>query len=276
MLVTHRHLRYAQPAMKKFYGWRVVVAGGTLQFFQSMLLNQAFGAYLAALVQDRGWSKTALSGAAALKSTESALLGPVLGWLVDRYGSQRVVRAGVILFGSGFMLLSQTDTLATFYAAFVILALGASMCSNMVVSVAIIQWFEKNRAKALSSSQFGAAIGGLFVFVVAWVIQHYGWRITAFASGVLLIACGWPLTNMVKSRPEDVGQRIDGQLPEDGNTTAGNASAHAASVAPAGPTQGEFTAREALRTSAFWYLSIGHACSLFVRSEEHTSELQSH
>lgn len=250
--------------MKKFYGWRVVAASGTLQFFQSMLLNQAFGAYLAALVQDRGWSKTALSGAAALKSTESALLGPLLGWLVDRFGSQRVVRTGVIMFGVGFMLLSQTDTLATFYAAFVVLALGASMCSNMVVSVAIIQWFEKNRARALSSSQFGAAIGGLFVFVVAWVIQHYGWRVTAFGSGVLLIVCGWPLANMVKSRPEDMGQRIDGLPPE-----AKPANAPAADTAkslPRGPAQGEYTARQALRTSAFWYLSIGHACSLFVVS----------
>jgi MFS family permease len=251
--------------MKKFYGWRVVVAGGTLQFFQSMLLNQAFGAYLAALVQDRGWSKTALSGAAALKSTESALLGPVLGWLVDRFGSQRIVRAGVILFGLGFMLLSQTDTLAAFYAAFVVLALGASMCSNMVVSVAIIQWFEKRRTRALSSSQFGAAIGGLFVFVTAWVIQTYGWRVTALGSGVMIIVCGWPLANMVKSRPEDMGQRIDG-LPPD-SAPAGSAGEDAATPAPkAGPAQGEFTARQALRTRAFWLLSIGHACSLFVVS----------
>jgi sugar phosphate permease len=249
--------------MKKFYGWRVVVAGGTLQFFQSMLLNQAFGAYLAALVQDRGWSKTALSGAAALKSTESALLGPVLGWLVDRYGSQRIVRAGVILFGLGFMLLSQTDTLAAFYAAFVVLALGASMCSNMVVSVAIIQWFEKRRTRALSSSQFGAAIGGLFVFVTAWVIQTYGWRVTAFGSGVVLIVCGWPLANMVKSRPEDMGQRIDG-LPLD--TASPIAGAATPPPKPAGPVQSEFTARQALRTRAFWLLSLGHACSLFVVS----------
>jgi len=251
--------------MKKFYGWRVVVAGGTLQFFQSMLLNQAFGAYLAALVQDRGWSKTALSGAAALKSTEAAILGPALGWLVDRFGSQRIVRAGVILFGLGFILLSQTDTLAAFYAAFVVLALGASMCSNMVVSVAIIQWFEKRRAKALSSSQFGAAVGGLFVFVVAWVIQTYGWRITAFGSGVMLIMCGWPLANMVRSRPEDMGQRIDGLPPDTTNAGAPPEDA-AIPVPPAGPTQGEFTAREALRTSAFWLLSLGHACSLFVVS----------
>ncbi len=253
--------------MKKFYGWRVVVAGGTLQFFQSMLLNQAFGAYLAALVQDRGWSKTALSGAAALKSTEAALLGPVLGWLVDRFGSQRIVRAGVILFGLGFMLLSQTDTLATFYAAFVVLALGASMCSNMVVSVAIIQWFEKHRARALSSSQFGAAVGGLFVFAVAWAIQTYGWRVTAFGSGLMLIVCGWPLANMVKSRPEDVGQRIDGRPPDSETANAGSSPVDAANAGPpAGPARNEYTAREALRTRAFWLLSLGHACSLLVVS----------
>jgi len=252
--------------MKHFYGWRVVFAGGTLQFFQSMLLNQAFGAYVAALVQDTGWSKTALSGAAALKSTESALLGPVLGWLVDRFGSQLVVRAGVILFGIGFMLLSQTDTLMTFYAAFVVLALGASMCSNMVVSVAIIQWFQRRRARALSSSQFGAAVGGLFVVAVAWVIQTYGWRVAAFGSGVLLIVCGWPLANMVRSRPEDVGQRIDGLPPDTETASAGLPAVEAATAPHAGPAQVEYTAREALRTGSFWLLSLGHACSLFVVS----------
>jgi sugar phosphate permease len=253
--------------MKYFYGWRVVFAGGTLQLFQSMLLNQAFGAYLAALVQDTGWSKTALSGAAALKSTESALLGPVLGWLVDRLGSRLVVRAGVILFGVGFMLLSRTDTLVTFYAAFVVLALGASMCSNMVVSVTIIQWFQRRRARALSSSQFGAAVGGLFVVAVAWFIQSNGWRAAAFGSGVILIVCGWPLASMIRSRPEDVGQRIDG-LPADGPAACPGSSDvdAAAPVRRPAPAEGNYTARQALRTRSFWLLSIGHACSLFVVS----------
>ena len=101
--------------MKKiFYGWRVVGAGGALQFLQSVLLNSAFGVYVAVLVEERGWSKTALSGAAALKSTEVALLGPILGWLVDRFGSQGMVRFGVIAFGIGFMLLSRIDTLIGF------------------------------------------------------------------------------------------------------------------------------------------------------------------
>ncbi len=238
---------------KIFYGWRVVGAGGALQFLQSVLLNSAFGVYVAVLVEERGWSKTALSGAAALKSTEVALLGPILGWLVDRFGSQGIVRFGVVTFGIGFMLLSRIETLLGFYAAFVVIALGSSMFSNMLVSVAIIQWFEKRRTRALSALQFGGALGGLFVFLVAWSIQAFGWRPTAFGSGVISILIGLPLANMVRSRPEDVGMTVDGLPPAP--------RVKGQPAAPAGPA---FTARQALRTSAFWLLSLGHACSLLV------------
>ncbi|HEX2827454.1 MAG TPA: MFS transporter [Burkholderiales bacterium] len=240
--------------MKIFYGWRVVVAGGAMQFLQALLLNQAFGAYLAVLVEERGWSKTALSGAAALKSTEAAVLGPVLGWAVDKFGTQGIVRVGILTFGVGFMLLSRIDTLWEFYAAFVIVALGASMFSNFLVSVAIIQWFERRRARALSALQFGGALGGIFVAAVAWSIQTFGWRTTAFASGVIAIVIGWPLSRVIKSRPEDMGETIDG-LPPAPPREAGQ---------PEAPASRAFTAGEALRTSAFWLISLGHSFSLLV------------
>jgi sugar phosphate permease len=239
--------------MKTFYGWRIVAAGGSIQFLQSLLLNQAFGAYVAVLVEERGWSKTALSGAAALKSTETAVLGPVLGWLIDRFGAQGLVRAGIITFGIGFMLLSQIDSLTTFYAAFVVLALGSSMCSNFPLSVAIIQWFERRRARALSMMQFGSALGGMFVVAVGWSIQTFGWRATAFTSGCILILVGWPLARVVRSRPEDHGETVDGLPPEP--------QREAQAETPSGPA---FTVGEALRTSAFWLISLGHALSLLV------------
>jgi sugar phosphate permease len=238
--------------MKIFYGWRIVGAGGALQFLQSLLLNQAFGAYLAVLVDERGWSKTALAGAAAMKSTETAVLGPVLGWMVDRFGARDIVRTGIVLFGIGFMLLSRIETLAGFYGAFVVIALGASLCSNFPVSVAIIQWFEKRRARALSALQFGQALGGMFVFAVAWSIQHYGWRTTAFASGVIAIVVGWPLARVIRSRPEDLGETVDG-LPH---------STRGAGHAQIDPPRA-FSAREALRTRAFWLISLGHGFALF-------------
>lgn len=244
--------------MKIFYGWRIVVAGGALQFFQSLLLTQAFGAYLAVLVEERGWSKTALAGAAALKSTESALLGPVLGWMVDRFGSQGIIRAGIVTFGVGFMLLSQIDTLAGFYGAFVIVALGASMCSNFPVSVAIIQWFERRRARALSAVQFGSALGGTFVVLVAWSIQSFGWRATAFGSGVIAILIGWPLARVIRSRPEDLGETVDGLPPAPKDQPGSPATS-----SPRAPVGREFSAREALSTKAFWLISLGHGFALF-------------
>lgn len=49
------------------------------------------------LAEERGWSKTALSGAAALQQMEAAILGPVLGWLLDRFGPRVFIRAGVMV-----------------------------------------------------------------------------------------------------------------------------------------------------------------------------------
>lgn len=236
-----------------FYGWYMVGAASALQCLQAGLITQSFGAYVAVLQAERGWSKTALSGAAALQQLESAILGPVLGWFIDRFGPQGMIRAGVVVFGLGLMLLSRTDTLGGFYAAFLMVALGASLFGFFPVNVALINWFERWRARALSSLSFGLAVGGACVPLVAWSLQAFGWRATAFSSGVLAIVVGVPLASVMKRRPEDIGTTVDGLPP---------------------PIQGisrveerprrDFTAREAIRTPAFWLLSLGHGFALFV------------
>jgi len=237
-----------------FYGWWMVTAGCGLQFLQSALLMQSFGAYVAVLRDERGWSKTALSGAAALQQMEAAILGPLLGWIIDRFGAQGPIRIGVVIFGIGFMLLSQIDTLLGFYGAFVVMAIGSSLCGFFPINVALIHWFDRYRARALSSLSLGLAVGGLFVPVVAWSLATWGWRITAFASGVAYIAIGLPLAMAMRRRPEDHGETVDGvPSPRD---VPGRA-------APAQDAR-DFTAREALRTGAFWLISLGHAFALLV------------
>ena len=195
-----------------FYGWYMVAAGSGLQVLQSGLMTQSFGAYLAVLQVERGWSKTALSGAAALQQMEAALLGPVLGWFIDRFGPQGMIRAGVVVFGLGLMALSFTESLAAFYAAFVVIALGSSLCGFFPINVALINWFERWRARALSSMSLGLALGGMLVPAVAWSLQSYGWRATAFASGVIAIVAGLPLAMVMRRRPEDHGETVDGMV----------------------------------------------------------------
>lgn len=239
--------------MKIFYGWRMVAAGSGIQFLQSALLHQAFGAYFAVLVEELGWSKTSLSGAAALQPMEAAVLGPVLGWVVDRFGPQGMIRIGIVTFGVGFIILSQIDSLAGFYGAFVVIALGSSLCGFFPLNVAIIHWFEKFRARALSALSLGLALGGIVVPLVAWWMQSFGWRATALASGLLAIVVGWPLAQVFRHRPEDYGLTVDGLPPA------------AADVGqPEAGAQREYSAREALRTSAFWLLSLGHGFALLI------------
>jgi MFS family permease len=163
-----------------------------------------------------------------------------------------MIRAGIVIFGIGFMLLSQIDSLAGFYFAFVVIALGSSLCGFFPINVAIILWFEKYRARALSTLSLGLAFGGIVVPAVAWSMQSFGWRTTAFASGALAMLVGWPLARVFRRRPADVGETVDG-LPS-----------AAESGQPVADAKREFSAREALRTSAFWLLSCGHGFALMI------------
>jgi MFS family permease len=244
--------------MKKkiFHGWKMVATATGMQFLQAGLMMQAFGAYVAVLSEEKGWSKTALSGAAALHQMEVAILGPVLGWMLDRFGPRRFVRLGVVMFGVGLMLFSQVDTLPTFYGAFIVIALGVGFCGFFPLNVAIIHWFERWRARAISSMSIGLAFGGIVVPLVAWSMEVWGWRATAFASGVIVIVAGSWLASMIYNRPSDRGDTVDGVVEE-------RPSQQFLSTTTTSGTR-DFTAREAVRTPAFWLLSLGHGFALFV------------
>lgn len=242
--------------MKIFYGWKMVGAAAILQILQAMLLHQAFGAYVAVLTVEQGWSKTSLSAASAMLSVEAAILGPVLGYFLDKFGSRGVIKLGIVLFGCGFMFMSQINTLAQFYMSIGVIAVGASMAGYFPLNVAIIQWFEKKRARALSMVGLGFALGGVFVPIIAGCIEYFGWRSTAFGSGIVTLLIGFPLACKFVRRPEDVGEVVDGRAFQ----------SLQAAPDPAKPARPEpnFTAKQALRTRAFWLLAAGHGIALIV------------
>ena len=240
-----------------FYGWKIVGAASGLQFLQAGLMMQSFGAYVAVLADERGWSKTALSGAAALHQMETALLGPVLGWLLDRFGPRVFIRIGVLVFGLDLIALSQIDTLPAFYAAFVVIALGAGLCGFFPLNVAIIHWFERWRSRAISTLSIGLAFGSIITPLVAWSLQTWGWRTTALASGLIAICIGFPLATLIYNRPSDKGETVDGlRVDSPSQIVLGEKQ-------KLDDTR-DFTAREALRTRAFWFISFGHAFALFI------------
>ena len=247
-----------------FYGWWIVAAGFGIEALIGALMFHAYGAYLVLLREEFGWSKTLLSAAFAMSRAESGILGPVQGWLTDRFGPRVLIRTGMIIFGFGFMLFSQIGSPVTFFATFFLMALGASLGGYLPVTVAIVNWFRHRRALALSVSATGMAMGGLFVQVVVLALSRFGWRWTAFASGVLVLALGVPIAQVIRHRPEPYGQRPDGDLfPHSPSTMSGPGRR---AGRPAAAPAIDFTAQEAIHTRAFWFISLGHGAALLVVS----------
>ena len=76
-----------------FYGWWIVIASAGIQMLHAGLMMQAYGAYVSVLINDFGWSKTALSFGYSLQPVQSGLQQAghkvrtqALPYLADRAG----------------------------------------------------------------------------------------------------------------------------------------------------------------------------------------------
>ena len=239
-----------------FYGWWIVLAGWGLMVLGGAVVFHAFGAYVKVLEDEFGWSRTELSVAFALQRVETGFLGPIHGWAVDRFGPRVILLIGTVIFGFSLMAFSLVDSLLGFYLVFALIAIGSSFSSMLSVSTAVVKWFQRRRALALGVMSTGVAFGGLAAPIVVWALESWGWRTTAVVSGIVVLAVGFPLASVVRSRPGDYGRVPDGAPPAAGDGDG-------AGVSPAAiMAETSFTAREAMRTRSFWLLSLGHGSGL--------------
>lgn len=258
LTISGRWIRWEAMSRRPiFHGWKIVGAGAVIQSLQSGLLIHAFGAYAVVFNQNFGWSKTMLSAGYSLQRAESSLLGLPQGWALDRYGSRRVMRVGVVLLSVGFALFSRINEKWEFFAAVVVMAVGASLSGFLSIVTATVRWFERKRARALSASSVGFALGGAAVVPgIVWYMERAGWRAAAMLSAVLVLVVAWPLTGFFGKGPEDMGANIDDLDPEE---VQGLTTSRAEGVA-----EQHFTLNDALRTRSFWLISFGHASALLV------------
>ena len=247
---------------KLYYGWYIVGAGLIIQLLGASLMHHALGAYALAITRDLGWSRTALSGGFSLARFESGLLGPAQGWLIDKYGPRTILRWGLVSFGLGFIAFSQITELWHFYIIFTVIAIGSSLGGFMSVTVAVVNWFDQKRAKALAMAQLGFSIGGLLGgSVILVMITEIGWREFSIGSGVLILILAFPLTSVMYRTPEDFGLPIDGLQPKtqliNENQAEENIQTH---------EEPAYTWQDAMKTSSFWMIGLGHAFAVMVVS----------
>ena len=144
-MVSQRLQRILCPQGPVFRGWWVVGSGALANFFGAILFMQAFGAYVLLIEAEYEWSKAALAGACALARLESGLLGPIQGWMIDRFGPRKIMRIGLVIFSLGMIMFSQIDTILDFYIVVFVIALGNSLGGFLSIKVAVVNWINSHR-----------------------------------------------------------------------------------------------------------------------------------
>ena len=263
-----RRIRHPRQGRGSFYGWWIVGLSLLLHGSASGLAGGSVGVWMKALESHFHWSRTQLTGAFSLSQMEGSIVGPLMGFLIDRLGTRRVVLMGLLILGLGFIVFSRTENLVVFYLSFALFMVGSATGVWLPMMAAVNNWFIRRRGTAMAVAGEGYVLGGItLVPLVAWAVNpdHLGWRTTALLIGVGFASVAFPVTRLIRNSPEEYGQVPDGEA----STTAPNATAEA------GPVRGmaigshqhpELTAREAMLTSAFWLITAGHALTSMVNS----------
>ncbi|MBI2855897.1 MAG: MFS transporter [Chloroflexi bacterium] len=252
-----------------FYGWWLLGAGTILLAMQGAFMAYGFNAFFVPLSTALGASRGTLSVAFSFTRLESAVLGPIGGYLIDRFGPRTMIYLGFALLGVGYILFSRVTSVLGFYLVFPLIALGASWSGFLPVATAVNNWFSRRRGLATGISSAGVNIGGVLVAVVAIAISTYGWRTTALCIAFIAWFLGFPLASFIRHRPQPYGYLPDGDDPDapraqhgaGGNSSESGWEDGDESLDQETP---DFTVMEALRTQAFWVITITHGISVLI------------
>ena len=90
-----------------FYGWALVGACMSIHFYFCVAFVYGFQAFLNPMVAELNWTQAETLAAFSLQRLQNGVVSPLIGFWVDRLGSQKMVMGGMTFMGAGLMLGSQ-------------------------------------------------------------------------------------------------------------------------------------------------------------------------
>jgi MFS family permease len=228
----------------------MAMAGAASNFLVLGIAVFGFGVFITPIREETGWTLTQISLAFSIRSFENGLLAPFTGFMVDRLGARRMAIGGLLALVLGLVIFSQSRTIWVFYAASLVMALGQSLGSFTPFSAALMNWFSRNRGRAMGLVSTGNGAGSLAAPILAALIALIGWRDTALVAAATIAVVGLPLAFTLRDRPEPYGFGPDGVPlePETGSAPG------APRFAPAS-TSG-YDVAQAVRIPAFYLLAF--------------------
>ena len=210
----------------------VLLGGAFLTFSIGSGFMHAYTVFLVTFVEVFGWSRAQVSIAYSVGQFVSGFSSPLVGWLVDRLGPQRLIVMGGVLLTAGLIASSfATELWHMVFLYGIIMTLGAN-CLGLVVFVPLLsKYFVRNRGMAVSVVQSANGFARAFSApLTTTMIHELGWRGAYLWQGMFMGAVLVPLLALFRGL---------------GGTAASRR----------GASDEGWTVRQAMRTRHFWLLT---------------------
>jgi sugar phosphate permease len=200
-----------------------------------------------------GWSRATISTAVSVNLLLFGLTAPFAAALMDRFGIRRVVAValGLVALGSGLTIF-MTASWQLILCWGVLVGLGTGSMALVFVATITGRWFVRHRGVVTGILTAAGATGQLiFLPVLAWLVQLYGWRAAGITVALAALAVVPLVVWLMRDHPADVG------------LTAYGAPAGTPVEKPA-PIKGAAgralrVLRDSSKTTTFWLLVGGFA-----------------
>ncbi|OLD99338.1 MAG: hypothetical protein AUG80_05835 [Candidatus Rokubacteria bacterium 13_1_20CM_4_68_9] len=225
----------------------IVLGALTVCMLAGSGLRSVFGVYIKPMEAEFGWTRGALSGAAAVSLLLLGAVGPFVGRLADRWGPRNVIAISLFVLALGAIGSSFIQKLRHVYVMTgVFMALGAGGVALTTGSTVVARWFEARRGLAIGIAAGGMSAGQLIVIPLATALTvWFGWRTSFLWLGIGLLVLVLPVClALIRNNPEDRGARPYGAT----GPAPTRAEAEATRVA------GRVGVSEAAQTLPFWLL----------------------
>ena len=244
-----------------FYGWVITAAGFSIFAMLGGGLWYSYGVFFPVMMEDLGFSRGAGATAVSMMILTQGLTSPLIGALISKVGLKRVMIAGSLLMISTMLLMSRVTALWHIYLIYGI-AVGIAILSAgfLPLMTMMNNWFARRRSLAISISISGVGVGvSILAPLCGYLIEAIGWRETWLVlAGFATVFALLPVIFLVKAKPEDIGQTVDGIQDEVGDEKAVSL--------PASSITTDWETKAALKTPIFWLIGIIGAINMFTLS----------
>jgi MFS family permease len=241
-----------------FYGWAIVaIAFVTMAF--GVNARTAFSLFFPPILEEFGWQRATAAGAFSFGFLVTAVLSPLMGKLMDRFGPRLVMELAVGVTGLGLIVAALVSQPWHLYLTLgVLVGAGSTILGYTGHGLFLPNWFVRRRGLAMSIAFSGVGIGSIVLLpVIQWAIEAHGWRAACVTMGIAILALLAPLNLLVRKRPQDLGLEPDGDL-----APAPGSASRVDNVVDREWASVDWTLARAMRTARFWWIASGYFAAM--------------